>query len=106
MAEYTPGPWEAFDESHTLAITSPRRSKARGVMYEIIAWAGFDSSSVESWAERRANLHLIAASPDLYKALDQLLNDPKLQVSIGGNPNYVGAAFDRARAVLAKAGGE
>lgn len=43
---------------------------------------------------------------ELKDALDAILNDPKIQTGIGGNPIYVQGIIDRAQAALAKAKGE
>jgi hypothetical protein len=55
------------------------------------------SSSFRSDEEARANGCLIAAAPDLYAALEEIINTPW----IGGKGGFV-----RARAALAKARGE
>ena len=52
--------------------------------------------------EKRANARLIAAAPDLYQALDELLRCATFDCSLSPEFDYV----VEARAVLAKALGE
>jgi hypothetical protein len=56
--------------------------------------------------EALANARLIAAAPELFEALADLMENPQFVVSVGGNPNMVATLLDRARAALAKARGD
>lgn len=73
MTGHTVGPWEVFDKHGTLAVFSPRHTKRTGRIYEIIHWAGFDSSDVASLSKRKANAALIAAAPELLDALREMV---------------------------------
>jgi hypothetical protein len=48
----------------------------------------------------------VAAAPELYEALSDLLENPAYQTAIGGNPNAVDEMVNRAFAALRKARGE
>lgn len=55
---------------------------------------------------RKANAALIAAAPDLYAALSDLMENEKFHTMVGGNPNVVEELLSRCYAALAKARGE
>ena len=59
MSEFTPGPWEVFNEG----LGSYKVSKCD-------AWLG--SSTVRTKEENLANANLIAAAPELYEALERI----------------------------------
>jgi hypothetical protein len=90
-AAFTPGPWKALryqvevDGKGTVAVVQ------------------------NPWndpTEKIANARLIAAAPELYGALSDLMENPLFQTAIGGNPNMVERLLDRANTALAKARGE
>lgn len=57
--------------------------------------------------EAEATARLIQHAPALYYALDALMGgDDKMQVAIGGNPNYVDKFLARARAILDEIAGD
>ena len=60
------------------------------------------------WPVKEATSHvrLIAAAPELLTALEWIMDDPKIQTGIGGNPNYVEAGIARIRDVIAAARGK
>lgn len=93
-AAFTPGPWEYW--SHVSSVAKGRRV---GKVAEI-------SLAYKGSAERDANGFLIAAAPELYGALSDLMENPEFVVAVGGNPNVVDRLMDRTRAALAKARGE
>ena len=74
MSGHTPGPWKVFDKERTQAVMD---SEGRS----IIDWPGFDSSGIRDASERRANLHLIAAAPDLLEVLTWLLDNSEPYMS-------------------------
>ncbi len=89
----TPGPWhlELAGDFGTLAIcaegervTSPPYGKALAIVEK-------------SEPHGKPNAHLISAAPELYEALEEIINTP----SIGGK-----GGLARARKALAKARGE
>jgi hypothetical protein len=94
--QITKGPWEVCfdhpdeDTRASLAFIRPRGEVYGGEEIADIFCCGGDT-------EREANARLIAAAPDLYAALEEIINTPW----IGGKGGFV-----RARAALAKARGE
>ena len=92
-AKFTPGPW--YIDSRL--IVGPRINSDG-------ADDGFISEVCDaslSMGDRKANSHLIAAAPDLYEALDNLVAILELDTR-----SYVFDAVCSARAALAKARGE
>ena len=98
-AKFTPGPWRRLKWGG-IATGAESDLTAKRVRHSSCwvtnAWCESDSTS-----ETIANDHLIAAAPELYEALDQILDDM-------GNDGLscCQAAKDQARAALAKARGE
>ena len=88
MSEFTPGPWEVFNEG----LGSYKVSKCD-------AWLG--SSTLRTNEENIANANLIAAAPELYAALERVLNQ-----SWDGPIDAEHYARKQAAAALAKARGE
>ena len=89
--KFTPGPW-TFEGRTIYALEEAGWRRGEPVMRN-----RFDCSVQGPFcpdAEKQANAHLIAAAPDLYDALDYLLNDDTHD------------AREQARAALAKARGE
>jgi hypothetical protein len=94
MSEHTPGPWEVdAEDSHKVASED----------YGTIAWTPNEPAEMPPiMAEMRANARLIAAAPDLLKALRYLLGGVLDTEEQGvGLPT----AVSRARAAIAKAEG-
>jgi hypothetical protein len=85
-AKFTPGPWIVDPEDHRLVTTQDGS----------VISAAFGRGS-----ESLANGRLNAAAPELYEALDALVNEPT------GAPDYLPSRlWDAARAALRKARGE
>lgn len=113
--KWTPGEWRYFGkkpievtvgglvhivsgdvESYTITATGRERGLR---VTTFIATAHITAN--RSAEEAEANARLIAAAPELYEALDQILDD------MGDDgPSCCQAAKDQARAALAKARGE
>lgn len=55
---------------------------------------------------RLKNVPLLLAAPELYEALHALVEDPKFDVAIGGNPYAVQKMLAAAQAALLKAEGK
>lgn len=96
---FTPGPW-------TIRESMTQIGKCYRISTEPIIECGHgaallydDNTSLNPHAEgvQRANANLIAAAPELYKALYDLVH--------GGSPDGRGSEWDRAEAALAKADG-
>lgn len=65
--KHTQGPWKVFTSKDTGIIeVSPSGKKSS----PIIQWQGFDGND-RSYAENLANANLIAAAPDMLKALKE-----------------------------------
>lgn len=97
--KWTPGPWRVSTiglmNDGSLPVSSDQGQIAR-----VSAQADFPRGQGHNseCAERDANAHLIAAAPDLYAALDALID--------GRNWTMSTEKFLAARAALAKARGE
>lgn len=96
--KFTPGPWKfdgeesAYYDLPTLNILDKDGDIVAGAVDYI------DESSLP-------NAHLIAAAPDLYNALENVMHEIQF---LGDEEHYFGTTerFDAARAALAKARGE
>jgi hypothetical protein len=109
--KFTPGPWRASEMKMDKASWAALRGKSIDVVLrgsDVIAavWCGDDRDGDES-----ANARLIAAAPDMYKALEAAMASgmvPKSSVSDGGACRHSAQvrAADMIRAALAKAKGE
>jgi len=88
QTKFTPGPW----------LFSSYKS---GNSVIVIDGKEFDVATV-NYPNRDANAHLIAASPDLYEALDAL----KAELFLHAEGNYFRPLLDKAEIALAKARGE
>ena len=93
MSAWTPGPWEV------------RPGWLSGVMSDVtdadgcaIAWTNRHRPRAQE-----ANARLIAASPDLYEALTEVIRVSS--VSFDGKPNEIAEAYKAARAALSKVKG-
>lgn len=102
--KFTPGPWIAL-ESHPLEgsecywIKCQPSPVLRGFVQEIGTVNGPQSGS------QKANAHLIAAAPELYKALDAAKNALRSYQYGNASPELAEAIADMADKALAKAGG-
>jgi hypothetical protein len=86
-ARHTPGPWAVFERGI-------RAGSICTIVHRVKWWAcGLDES------EEMANARLIAASPDLLSALQDLLNDDAKEC-------IPSKKWDKARAAIAKATGD
>ena len=90
-AKHTPGPWLADGAS----VYEERDD------FSVIC--NFWSSSLPEW---EANARLIAAAPDLLEALEQLVIEYDDVELANAEPSSLTAAFNAARAAIAKAKGE
>lgn len=98
--KFTPGPWSVTgDNSYIFSW----KSLDKGGMPRPICGPAIIPSEHE---ENVANAHLISAAPELYEALEKIVQDVQ-QTSTGGitGPGYW-EALDEAREALAKARGE
>lgn len=102
---WTPGPW-VLDRNHAFAGRDMRREVANGFNVSGEGWHGlavvFTSGSDPADPDGRANAHLIATSPRLYRALERLLAAVMDQDVLHG----VEEEFDEGLAALAQARGE
>ena len=80
--KWTPGPW------HSRGFPTISAGKGKGMIAKVL-------ERYMDRAEREANASLIAAAPELYEALEMMLEFPK-----------AGPSTSTARAALAKARGE
>lgn len=67
---HTPGAWHPFIMGDTVAVMDDEGR-------EIIQWTGFDGATADgatSLPRQRANARLIAAAPDLLRALQNIIN--------------------------------
>ena len=93
MSKHTPKPWKVFHKGNTIAVL-----QSGNVKRPIVEWNGFDSSPFPH-GEKLANAYLIAASPKMLEALEELLecNMPQTETAW--------IADKRARVIIAKAKG-
>ena len=96
MSKHTPGPWEVIDGFY------PSVKEIKGPSFTITAVMLATDLTQKDYKNRHADLHLIAAAPDLLNALEQLVAVKDYSDRIWG------ATFDwdAARAAIAKAKGE
>lgn len=99
--KFTKGPWSAFCVGSTVAVDIGPKPTGAGTC--IVSWPGFDSCNLPL-REQKANAHLIAAAPELYEALEELV-DLMEGVRTG---DYTPDSFTNqvAHSALAKARGE
>ncbi len=101
--EFTPGPWVA--EVERWGVRDPQLKPGdimAGKTHVVCFGHGYDEyGNIDSLADA----FLIAAAPDLYAALESLLEEVKYQRSMG-NFSAVRSRKELARAALAKARGE
>ncbi len=68
LAGATPGPWSVFGASSGKTIAVDASAKPTGKRPNIVDWPGFDGCD-QPLKRQRGNARLIAASPDLARAL-------------------------------------
>jgi len=88
MTKWTKGPWVISKHCSTLVLNEDGRS--------IATTGGYQSNTEITLHENEANAHLIAAAPDMYEALKEILSGYDV-------PN---SACVSAHKALAKADGE
>ena len=96
--KFTPGPWKwsnAYKASNNENLTWSLLGENG---YGILSCDGESNSPQELGESGKANAHLIAAAPDLYKALEELVNADGILGRVNARP--------KAKAALAKARGE
>ncbi len=98
--QFTPGPWKLADGHY------PGMHEIQGPSLRLSFWTVATDIDLQQAEQRMRDAHLIAAAPDLYEALVNLLENPAYETAIGGNPNAVTAMLVDAKAALAKARGE
>ena len=102
MSERTDLPW-AYTKSHQNLEAQVWDAAGKAVLFF------GDDVCVGPIADERAKRIAIAVNNHdaMVEALRVFLGgDPGLQISLGGNPNYIDAFLYKARALLAKIGGE
>lgn len=92
-AEFTPGPWKVY-RTDSGAILGIGDADAGGV-------TDYQGGFWRDGKEKRANINLVAAAPELYEALQQLLDCCTSDDPYGAVP-----LIAKADAALAKARGE
>lgn len=98
---HTPGPWKAVYQPNTPCLVESDGER--------VAWIDFWKGKTprdpnhKPRLEQEANARLIAAAPELLEALQELLDPARGMVTI---TPCKAAAFERARAAIAKAKGE
>lgn len=99
---FTPGPWVAREEPHRSAIFSASAYAGRHIATASSYWAG-DGPRAE---EREANARLMAAAPDMFEALKEVVAylDSIEGLGEGGTSAYDVPSI-MARAAIAKAEG-
>lgn len=93
--KFTPGPWRLDADSHIRATNDDR--------HKTIALIPPDFHSADIWD---ANAHLIAAAPELYKALEGMVIGSKLRLMLSDKDILPESPLGIAVAALAKARGE
>ncbi len=111
-ANFTKGPWQvgfkdgsgiAEEEWERTKIVTARLVPENDDLPQLIACAEPDMSSDGGVKEVNANAHLIAAAPDMYEALEQLVDDSECYCS-DQRPEFA-CGFCMGRQALAKARG-
>ncbi len=110
MSKFTPGPWEAFTLDKPLEAipkyVAACIANSGGNDFYIVEGRDedgvFDVAHVGNGPRGFKHAHLIAAAPELYEALSELLDKEKFD----DDDPRLGNARLMARAALAKANGE
>lgn len=92
--KFTPGPWFTKREGWSTVYVEARIDG--GMIQEVAACGPTDAGQ----DQQQANARLIAAAPDLYEALESLVDE------VTNHGEADGAILDSARAALTKARGE
>jgi hypothetical protein len=113
MSKFTPGPWEYLCEigyAGNYPYSKAHRVKIGKETLTIgchgYDWEGYDWEGGE---EIEANAHLIAAAPEMYKALAHLVDTIKSHNLDSFSKMYcdrLGKAIEKSEAAIAKARGE
>ena len=90
-ATHTPGPWQIDD-------CTPGEST--GLRFEVGTKDSVIARTTDGWKEANANARLIAAAPEMYDVLSELLDTLGLSRGYGFDEEY-----DKLREVLAKVDG-
>jgi hypothetical protein len=102
---FTPGPWSIDPDGLEMPSKASIDAPSHGEL-ALVVWKMDDD---ERSPEKEANAYLIAAAPDLYAALEVLLEDSVQLANSGDCGNWdpeTQAPIIAARAALAKARGE
>jgi len=92
-ATHTPGPWQIED-------CTPGEST--GLRFKVGTKDSVIARTTDGWKEARANARLIAAAPEMYEVLSELLDTLEMSKGYGFDEEY-----EKLREVLAKVeGGE
>jgi len=90
-ATFTPGPWQIED-------CTPGEST--GLRFEVGTKDSVIARTTDGWKEARANARLIAAAPEMYEVLSELLDTLEMSKGYGFDEEY-----EKLREVLAKVDG-
>ena len=103
--KFTPGPWEKGRQGEVEECFTPIHAKTHGALAQVVTeMEDFNPSYPDHLSKKievLANAHLIAAAPELYEALETMLQFFYIPYSEGQK-----GAQDKARTALAKARGE
>jgi hypothetical protein len=99
MNKHTPGPWKSVHDPHY-----PGMMVVEGPEMPITIITSAIGVDFKSYVRRVANAHLIAAAPDLLAALEAC--ESAMQSCMADFNQYDQAAYDAARAAIARAKGE
>ena len=86
--KHTPGPWKAYSPSSNRLGNVPIGTDNVTVAIVLTSSSAQDTELIveKTWY---ANAKLIAAAPDLLKALDELQYEVQMQCSIGSDPRFL-----------------
>lgn len=95
--KFTPGPWTVMDGHY------PSFKEISGPSFGITAVMWATDLTEDDYQKRYADLHLIAAAPDLYMVLEEVFDEVENYMERTGRSVTWG---EKAKAALAKARGE
>ena len=103
VVSHTRGPWHVYAhrDSDTVAVFDFRNNPSKPV----IEWVGFDGNYIRDFDKNFANAKLIAAAPDLLKAVKGVLDDLECGEGCGAPPEY-SRRVEACRRAIAKAEGD
>lgn len=111
-AKHTPGPWLAYDAYPEIIEFSTKGGGDFGGMKVSVSGINYITGMHVTAAEQAANMRLIAASPDMQEALQELADAAEARENPMGDPCALLAAQARlrdaakvARAALSKSNG-